>query len=306
MALPPISYSMRSKFKDCPRKLFFRYVAGIDIIAPDSPARAIGRAFHSALEGVRLGTDLDEAIKQAKEDLEHDLSLMEMADVDLMSHLIKLSAYVKGYMLRFNDDSQRWLTEHRVAVGNELGFIDGLRLGVDIDEPIMVEDKTCSVFAQYMDFYLPHSEQLLNYLRLLNKEGTYKVSQIFYRETKKTTSKKNKKEDWDDFAARMHELYIGSGDKYRQTIVTIPMTAIKQYDREVKVLDIEIINKLNNADRLNEWPRNSSSCHGKFGACDFLPACGGCDAMDELYMKRSEFKPLDGGKFAKKHKLKEM
>ena len=90
---PPISTSMRSSYKSCPRKTFHRYVAGIEVKRQDNPARAIGRAFHRGLELWREGEPAEQAINVAISGLRDSLVSQDMSEEsdDCIDHSARLS-----------------------------------------------------------------------------------------------------------------------------------------------------------------------------------------------------------------------
>jgi radical SAM protein with 4Fe4S-binding SPASM domain len=121
-----------------------------------------------------------------------------------------------------------------------------------------------------------------------------------YRETKKTRTKRSKKETGQQYANRVNELYLDpDSDNYREYKITFTNEELNHYRYEKLKLDMSIKQSFTFL-QLDQWQRNSNECIGKFGPCDYLPLCSGsCDNINDLYRHNSK-EPLDNGKYRKK------
>jgi len=285
-----ISHSMRSQFKACPRKVYFKYVAGIERILDDSPARAIGRAFHSALESVRKGEGWQYAVAHSKENLIDSLNIHSLPQNDIAQEAIKMEIYVTGYLEKFMDENRHWYgVEKNIETESEIGFIDAMFM--EGDDYYVVEDKTRSVLTKNISYHTKMNEQIVNYACLLRDIG-FTVKGSFYRETMKSRSSIKKNESESDFIKRLKEEYF-MGDRYQEGYVEFTDEIISNYAREKQEHDAYITSLIESGYRVERWPRNSDVCVGMYGQCDYLELCAGCKNTEKF--RHNDKDPQDMG-----------
>lgn len=296
MQLPQLSYSMRAMYKSCPRKVYFRYVAGIE--KKDGPRLAliVGKTFHAGLEKLRSGISLETTMADLSKSLRDELQVLidKYDTVHADEEISKMEAYLTGYKLRYaKDDTCRWEPEIKLEHGAEVAFVDGLHIDFS-GQSWVVEDKTRSMFEPAMIRALPLDEQLLSYAAMLKNHG-YGIPFFCYRETLKCRLKRNKSESSEAFRNRVISIYSNEQDKYYREIIHQPSDDDIVYYREKRNQANAVIRqKLKYCHKFEQWPHNGSSCCGKFGACDYLDFCSGCGQIGEYVANEKE--PLDGGR----------
>jgi len=276
--LPLISASMRSAWKSCQRKVFFRYVAGIEVAKPANSAREIGSAFHTGLDLWRSGSNARHAADEATRGLISSLLRLEIPDAKIAEESAKLRAYLIGYFQVFagDKDLKGGDSERQVKYENEIGYIDCTYKDAQ-GETWIIEDKTTSDFSDYLKTALPMNEQLLTYVFFLRKAG-HKVGGIRFRQTLKSRHSVNKKETLEEFELRMRDLYttldeFGANKYYREIVVKIDEEDALLFERERESVNREITLALATRSEFTGFRYNSNECIGKFGPCDFLKAC---------------------------------
>jgi len=286
-----ISHSLRSAFKACPRKVYYKYVAGIDRILGDSAARAIGRAFHSGLEHIRRGEGWQYAVASSKENLHDDLLSNQWASDEIKQEQIKIGIYLTGYLERYGDENRVWYdVEKSIETEREIGFVDALF--VEGDSYYIVEDKTRSTLTKNLSYHVLVNEQLLNYAHLLREIG-FNVKGAFYREIMKSRSSIKKTEGEAEFEARLREEYF-HGDRYQEGAIYFNDEMLDNYGKEKEDHDKYIMSLVNSGSRLERWPRNTDVCVGMYGQCDFIELCAGCKGVADKF-KCNDREPQDMG-----------
>jgi hypothetical protein len=302
MRLPDISASMRASFKTCPRRLFYRYVAGVEQKKTPSTALQLGRAFHFGLELWRSGEIMVDAVGRASSDLTTVLAATtDLNEDQIEDEVSRLEAMLGGYKAVFHEDKKfKWEVELKVEGEGEVAFIDAARVVNDC--LFVVEDKTRAAFSDDTRMALRMDEQLLNYQICLEDAG-YMVGGFFYRESRKPQVRRTKKETGRDYNSRVCRLCIEERDKYyREFLVGFDPVEVERYRIERTMLDQRIRDHFAGglACHLEGWPRNSQSCLGKYGSCEFLALCANqSDIMGQAYQANNK-EPLDGGEYRDK------
>lgn len=308
MEEPKLSFSMRSMFRTCSRKVFFRYVAGVDPRSEDNPARAVGRAFHRGLEAWRQGKAVDDVYSMVLGEFVTDLTAQGVHSADLEDEVSKLKAYLLGYFERYKGDLEvgRWRigVEVELSTKDEIGYIDALYLDNETGKVWGVEDKTRAVISEAKPRLLPMDEQLLTYALLLKANG-YDVGGMIYRETVKTRFRRRIRESAEEFSLRVSEEYkTNSDEKYRETRVKLEPAELEQYRTEKYLADAVIRNCFKLPKELKYWARNTDSCLGIYGNCDYYRLCTSLPNPDSKEMNKHFCKgvkpPMDNGSFIKK------
>jgi hypothetical protein len=292
---------MRTSFRVCPRLIYFRYIAGIQK-KDDRTARFIGKTFHEGLESYRKTQDLELSLKLIKTKFD-EIENLEDPDMDIF----KIESYLMGYIKRFSDDFAHEIeTEKELKLEDEVCYVDAVIKETD-GSVSFIEDKTTSIFANQEDLEasLRIDEQILNYFDLA-KQNFLELSQIKYRQTKKSVHKVAKKELFCEFKARILSLYMNEqDDRYREFIILPDDETIKRYSHQKYVLhDIidSTVDEYRDA-RFSDWPWNGMSCIGKFGACDYLGICSGSCVFFHQQFEPNGKSPLDGGDFIYNHAI---
>ena len=289
------SHSMRQSFQQCPRKIYFRYCAGIERIEERGDARRVGRSYHKGLELLRAKMPIDEVLIYIKDELS--------GCKDASADQIKVHAYISGYMLAFDDLKRDTKNELRLSVGEDVGIVDCIAESDNGDQYI-IEDKTTASFDHNLDKALMLNDQICNYVWLCRENGI-EIKGILYRELQKSVHKLNRGESEKAFSDRIFELYTKTSDRYRQIAVDPKVFDLDHHKRSVMRVNgliREFCETFVHED-IRSMPKNCWSCLGKYGACEFLPLCSGMEPnISDLY--KPNFKdPWDGNDFRVKYGL---
>ena len=289
-----ISYSMRQTFKSCPKKVYWKYFCGIEKKSSNSPSRIIGSAYHLGLETMRRTGDMNLAFMTMKESV-IAANYPWIKEQDMYDNIVRLEAYLMGYENKFFDLNHKWMdVEKEIQTEFETAYVDGLMIDDD-DKIIVVEDKTRSYLTPNLPYVLRQSDQLLNYLSLLNDIGI-DSNTCYYREVLKTKIKVGKTMSLDEYKLKLFADY-SIGDKYQECVIIFDKNEIRAYKNEKSLVDI-LINICFDSNKIDNWPRNSDSCIGSYGQCDYLRLCGSKKHYDEY--KINEKVPRDDGLMRKK------
>lgn len=299
-ALPDISPSMRRLWRDCGRKVFYRYIAGIDTVA-EPKAFAIGLGFHRGIESFRdqpKGTrSMAMAAGVANAFMVEKYANSFPADV-LTIMRGQVTAYLMGYAEAYEADQDlEFKPEARAFEGDgEIGFVDSLAY-TDDGKTYLIEDKTTGQFVDDAQFLmaLKMDDQILTYASALRARGIH-LDGIAYRQTLKTKTRVKKNESTAQYIDRVLEEYLASPDKYRQFVVNFTQEQLDLWDKQREKENLNILTYLD-VYNLDLWPFNSQACIGPYGPCDYLQLCARRrDArIDRIYKIGKD--PLDGGKF---------
>lgn len=292
-------YSIRSKFKQCPRLVFYSSVAGIQPKRPKSPKLFIGSAFHEGLDKWRSGSTPDQAKHYAATYLARELAEIELNDDDAQMELARVRAYLDGYMVRFADDLKgTWESEKKMETDLEHGTVDVLWTD-PIDGSIwIIEDKTRAQLTPKLEYVCHMNEQLLSYV-IMARDSGIDVAGCIYRETKKTQLRCKKTETIDEYCQRVIDTYAEKmDDMYQEFRITFSQNQIDNYRREKDHMNAAVLMCLQSNHKFDEWGFNSESCVGKYGLCDFVQLCATqSDMIGRQYEPHRDNLPLDGGAF---------
>lgn len=290
MTLPQISYSMRQSFKSCPRKVYFRYVAGIEPIQKDDTKLTIGKAFHLGLESIRQTSCLATGILESA----NMLDAANFTDEDRVIEHCRMRAYLIGYTNHYDDLKRAWDVEMKMEFDGQVGFIDGVYEGDN--GLVLIEDKTRSLLTKNLDTVAFLSEQLITYALMANLSDM-DVDHIQIRETQKTKSKPRKGESLDSYSSRILEEYTIDSSKYQSAIVKYTTADLCRFSEEMAGFDAILIKWLGSGKPLYAWPRNSNACVAMYGPCEFMGICSGLGCEGFCSNNKD---PLDDGKFRNK------
>lgn len=314
--LPPIRHSMRQKFKSCPRKTFWEFVAGIE--PKGKPVYfAIGTAYHKGLELWRGGMDMDEATEEALDEFAKQIvsDKIELEPWQIEDESARIAAYLGGYPLAFSRDSEReWLeSELQIIYRGEQGTIDAHFK--EINKSIwIVDDKTRTFMTKNLDDVVRMDEQLLNYALLLQSQGVM-VQGAYLREVKKAGIKRTKKETAKDYAERVFNLYQDEYQSlYQESRVEFEPAVLQMFHSrksEINHVMRQLMQCVNDRPQTREereklkrekvpweafslWPWNGDNCVSKFGNCEYVQLCANrCDTAHNF--KPTERRPIDDG-----------
>lgn len=295
---PLISYSMRSDFKRCPRLVFFRHVAGIEPRAP-ATALAIGQAFHVGLEYWRNGGE--DPIAHAVAKIQSSMTEMEVDADTIAVESARLTAYLTGYMARFESDmGGHFDVERELTDSIETGFIDALWNDPLDGSTWIIEDKTRTQLTQNLNYILPMNEQLLTYMVLCKKHGI-DVAGCLYRETKKTQTRPKKDESVDEYCERVIDIYKTDYENlYSETRITFDNSAVEKYELEMDHMNGALQMCFSRMPNFEQWGFNSNECAGKYGTCKMAQICATCDDQIGRMYRANDKTPIDGGAFQKR------
>jgi CRISPR/Cas system-associated exonuclease Cas4 (RecB family) len=291
---------MRTLFKTCPRKVYFRYVAGIQVKDQATKARIIGTLFHKGLESLRKGEYIYDVLSALRE----DLTVSNLGALTQQVEMIKLTAYLVGYKSHFSQDwdhLDKLKTEFKIVRDDEVCIIDALLENED-DTVDVIEDKTTSQFQGCLAESLVLNEQLLNYWEILRSIDV-DVKTFRYRETLKSLHRPIKNEDHDSFRFRLEKLYVMEKDRYREFEVQLLERELYSYISDKREIDFRIDDMVDQyKDReYFEWPKNSAACLGKWGACDYLTLCANKCAFINTEYETNGKDPIDNNAFINRY-----
>jgi len=304
--LPHVSHSMRENLKSCQRKVYFRWVAGIRRKYGDSPARAIGRAFHLGIDAWRKGLGEVQAINEARKHLVESLAKSTSNDRVIEIEQTRLDAYLSGYFRRYQGDlTWDWSeSELKFQMKGEIGFIDNVIL--DSDGLIwIVEDKTTSRPSDHTGAALRLNDQLLSYLCLIQDMGYSRIGGCIYRQTVKCLLKPRAKESLTDFYLRVEEAYQDPS-KFLEFRVRYEPEEIDMYRAEKDLLNKWCRQVMETAQCKEDVPRNSAQCIGIYGPCDYLSICSSTtETQNGKLFEATSQEPLDGGELRRILKIED-
>lgn len=290
---PQLSASMRRTWLSCPRKVFYRYIAGIEPLKKGK-ALCIGTAFHAGLEAWRTGSKVAAAV--AEEVMIELAAKNGVADPLMLGAQVR--AYVLGYIMRFAGEDQNTEQVEASAFDDgdgEVGFIDSLhRYG---DGLWIVEDKTTSRFVDpdLMRMALRLDDQVGTYMLAYLERG-YKIEGVKYRQTLKTATRQTQKESAAEYRDRVAEIYMEKPDAYREFQIRLSEAELERWGKQKERQNLEILGHLDIED-IEQFPINSSSCIGTYGPCEYVGLCvNGCDSSQRKFKPRDKL-PVDGGLF---------
>ena len=283
--LPKVSTSMRSTWKRCQRKVFYRYVAGIEPARMSGPALMIGSAYHHGLELWRKATNsqhperVAEIVAMATEGLRAEMIARNFTDTAELE-VLRLTAYLRGYFARFAHDAVRLPghgAEQTIEGEHDIGILDGLHYDPVTKIATLVEDKTRGDLADERPVALQIDEQVLNYADMLSRSGLHVLNvRVLYRECCKTRTKPNKGETLPAYGARVLGIYTDEANWpkcYREIDTMVDWDEARAYAQERGEIDTAIRGKLQAHKLLAGYQRNSDQCIGPYGACEYLDAC---------------------------------
>ena len=293
---------MRSLWRDCARKVFFRYIAGIK--SKSVPKYfVIGSGFHRGLESFRDQPQGERSMVQgcqvAAQAMVNDYQGKFPPDV--MKVMIgQVTAYLMAYAEYFADDNALELKPEGRAFGDnadgEVGYLDCLAY---VDGKVyLIEDKTTASFDEEEIFLmgLKMNDQILTYASALRSRGIT-LEGIVYRQTLKTKTRVKKTESVQGYCDRILDVYLSDpSDKYRQFVVNFSNEQLDLWDQQREKENLNILSYLD-VTNLDLWPFNPRSCISIMGPCEYIHACARRrDArVDRLYEEGKE--SLDDNKF---------
>ena len=286
---------MRSAWRQCGRKVFYRYVAGIEPVKTGK-ALVIGSAFHRGLEAIR--TDDTEHLENF---VGAELERIEDRD-DRAVALAQVLAYLTGYQGAFRDEGESWVEVNPFSEYDqaEVGFVDKVARFPD-GSLWIIEDKTTARFEdrELVAMALRMNDQIGTYTLAFRDRGI-EVSGVKYRQVLKTQTRVKKTETVRDYGLRLIDSYLSEPTTfYREISVSFSNEELDKWAVQKERENLDAIQYLDQYD-IDRWPFNGSSCIGPYGACEYLKLCSRrCDGSQREFQPNGKA-PLDGGKFQTK------
>lgn len=303
--IPLLSSSMRHAWRDCQRKVFYRWVAGIEPKA-GKKALMIGTAFHRGLEVWRSNPMArrtpDIVLNIAEENFREAAAASDLDEEVILNSKAQVRAYVAGYLEVFGQvDTGSELVESQVfeddGTGDgETGYVDALVRYPD-GKLWVVDDKTTSSWhpEEAVGAALRLDDQLASYVGALNARGV-EVAGARMRQIRKTQTRQTKAETAEDYAERIRAIYETTPSLYREFVVEFSPKEIERARRQRELDNLAVLSFLDRTN-LDDWPYNPTACRGVYGPCDYLRLCTvGRDTPERTFKPRSKG-PLDGGDF---------
>lgn len=285
MELPALSHSMRRDFKTCPRKVYWKYVAGIKPIER-ATALDVGIAFQEGLKFWRYTWDEKQALAVATERLNEFFGVVGVGDEEVTNHILRVRAALSGYINRFRQDTtlpKEWLVDEKFVHRNEI---------VNIPAMCKVEDKWWIFVDKFSGnddadkaLLVNQDERLLNIMatgHLLNVP----IHGLIYREIYKTKKKWKKKQNESDWAQELSEIYQAE-EVYWECPIAFDAEKIERFIHDKAAVDHALTMSVKSLKELDQWQYNSAMCKANHIRCDFLNLCAGCNPVEvaEQYEK---------------------
>lgn len=299
--LPDISPSMRRAWRDCGRKVYYRYVAAIEA-KMEKKAFAIGTAYHKGIEiwrNHRFDAEakhnaLAVAIQGFREETMGYLGAQEMNTT-----ISQISAYIMNYpWADVNGTLDQELPVFPEDDG-EIGFVDCLYTDLQ-GKRWIIEDKSAGMFTDAGQFFrsLQFNDQVLTYALAMHDYGK-PVEGILYRQVLKTRTSQKKSEDAQEYAERIMEEYQENPNKYyREFRIETPKEKLLKWRFHKDRFNTDILSFFDVYD-IEKWPFNPDNCVGMYGPCEYLALCSEGKDTKGLY-RNNKKDPLDGGTFRTK------
>lgn len=294
-----LSSSSLSVFRECPRKWQYTYVYR-RVRTTDSPALSLGRAVHKAIEHL-LNSGRDSMLSYL-----HDVS----ADIDEQQAAI-VAAMLVHYrapdleILGVEQDFEIPVVDQDGATMNGYtlqGRIDAVAR--DLDGCIwVVEHKTTTQEIQGYGPYwrkLSVDHQIAFYCLAIGavgcvydvlKKPTLRIKQgetepeferryaelVAKSKSGRSSARRKMPETIDEYLARCVEQLSSRYEYYAQRMIYKTADDLREAQRDlwqqVSMLDFCLTRGM--------FPRNSGSCQGVYGYCEYLDVCTGCASLDD-------------------------
>ena len=281
-----VTHSGLECFAACKRKYQLRYIDGL-VPVEKNAALEFGTAIHECL-AVYLGnimkhqqteTECDswetlQAIHEKANEL--DLSPIDRA---------KLDGLMCGYLQKWHDtdaskfdviDIEHEFSNWDICDGVKfVGKADGiLRCKAD-GSYFILEHKTASIVD---DDYVAQKEidaQTLAYAVCISEEIGHPIKGAIHDLITKQKIRQKKGESEEDFCARLRDDV--TGDNFRRVVVEFT-------DEKLSAFRQELADKCSDLLHCKSYYKCTGNCLGRFGACEYLPLCGGKGiSIDELF-----------------------
>jgi hypothetical protein len=301
--LPLLSSSMRTMWRNCPRKVFYRYMAAIEPRRAPRPL-VVGTALHRGIEAWRRSPEIRRMPAMAAQ-IGWDQFRIEAAARGLPDDGYtgaQVAAYVAGYLLRFGAiDKGTELVECQVfgdaeGADGETGYCDALVRYPD-GQLWIVDDKTSTAWhdEETLALSLKLDDQLASYVAGLTQKGIA-VAGARMRQIRKTQTRPNKNESHEQYAERVMDIYTDNETLYRELVVEFEAPELGRAAAQRERDNLAILSHLDIPD-IERWPYNPSSCRGAYGPCEFIELCTlGRDRAEPRFKPKSKG-PLDGGAY---------
>jgi len=274
-----ITYSLMAVAKDCPRKLYLRYVRCLDL-KNKKPSLTLGSAVHKFVETGDIDQALalyDDVLPQTPE--QADRMAIDMATVQAIAEQyprfyrpLDIRPEVKFRVPILNPDTGAKSRRFHLS-----GKADGIVL--DDGKWWLFELKTASQITETYIERLRLNLQITTYIYALQRQFGIHFEGVIYRIIRKPQIKQRRDESLQQFCERIKEDYRQRPEWYfvEQT-VTRTQDDLDQFERELWHFTQVLLFRRRN----DFWERNTSKC-GEWGGCAFIPICLGYEGAEAFY-----------------------
>lgn len=297
--IPAIRPTMRGQWRQCPRRIYFPYVAGIVPRAGRKPL-VVGKSYHYGIETFRNQKEKDiDAAALIAGNYYVSAAADERIPYDDFTWR-QVFAYVSGYAAAFDGDFAAQVVEASVFEegDGESGTADCV-VEMPNGDIWVLEDKTVrdfSVDADVLAMSLKLNDQVTTYVHALRARGI-PVKGARYRQVKKTMTYPKKGESVEDYGDRVTQLYNDTTDNYREVVVEWTDAELARAFKERERLNLEMIGYFDQTS-LDAWPYNPASCIGPYGPCEYVKLCvKRCDRTERNFQPKPG--AIDNGQFQK-------
>lgn len=276
-----LSYSSIDTFQSCQRKYYYSRVLRVQ--PKKRPTYfVVGEAIHAFLEQHYKGMPnpsgaIDEVFKKVS------TSLMDADQVHYLACDLAMSKGIAGAYPKFYEQDfhtyTKFVPEQKFELNfgpfNYTGFLDMLMQDAAGDWWIL-ETKTVS--AQTMsDDYLQRVKidwQVTGYMYAARKILGVLPRGVVYNVIKKPGIRLKKGETKSTFQTRVRDEYSKFAHEkgyFTRAEVLIGMGQLKMWKSEVMQVGADIVSR--HESKKQQWPMSTGACIGKYGSCQYLPAC---------------------------------
>jgi len=299
------SHTRIQTYLDCPRKYKHYYLNRV-AMRKRPIYFVLGSAMHKFIEMFYRTQDVALAKRQVEQEFAKvDRTLLnreEVHDLEVAKNtaLGMAAAYPKFYKQDF-DEFDKFLTEqefnfpfpkwHDAQTEEDRptygGFID-LLVKDHAGDWWQIETKTASaqtLTAGYFD-RVKLDSQVMGYMHACKEILGVFPRGIIYNVIKKPSIRLKKGESLREFQQRVYHEYtkFATEKKYfTRTQVIVDRRRLKEWLKQTTTLANHIQDQVKNKSKF--WPMNTGHCQGKFGSCQYMPACIARSYNKILYVK---------------------
>lgn len=280
MKLPLITHEMRSRFKECPRRLYWPHVAGIQ-----------GRNDYIDIEfqtAFRLGVNLlrsKETLSKAKEIsvefLSKGLQPHGVSESTSEKKQIQLGYCLSEYQSAFSVETENVMSIGELRLGDEVAFVEAIiprHNGAIILIDRVVEETINMKPEHYkLDEEINHLAGAITLSRIKHKERPVRPTHALVR-------------------------YVTlNGGVSSEQKVPIDMQMVEHHWKLKTETNHVIRQMAENVHDIDSWPWNFGRCSKTTLQCPYLDLCCTTNPVENTELIHTSLEPLDNGKQRKKH-----